>query len=122
MEINEIKINNESVKIGDRIRILKFTDDSGQASDLYGVESHLNAWVEILYVEPFEGVVTYDDRKMMFVIKGDRRSIPLSSDIRYDIWNDLFDRLSSDDKKSIIEDYELPSDDYDSIINYLVKL
>ena len=114
--------NNNSLNLGEKVQVLKITDDSGNATDLYGVEPHLNGWVDIVYIESFEGVITYDEEKLMIVIKGERRSLPLSNYIRYNIWNDIFDRVSKEDLEEIVKDYDLPNNEYETIINYLVKL
>ena len=114
--------NNKSLNIGDQVQILKITDDSGNASDLFGVEPQLNGWVDIVYIEPFNGTITYDDEKLMIIIKGERRSLPLSNYIRYNIWNDTFDRVSNEDLQNIKKDFNLPNTEYETIINYLVKL
>ena len=122
MNIKIKDINNNPIKLGDKVQILKITDDSGNAADLYGVESHLNAWVDIVYIELFEGIITYDEDKLMVVIKGKRRSIPLSNHIRYDIWSDTFDRVDKKDLKEIVKDYDLKNHEYETIIEYIVKL
>ena len=122
MEIKIKDVLGKKVSLGDKVRILKITDDSGSATDLYGVEPQLNGWVDIVYIESFEGVIYYDEEKLMIVIKGDRRSIPLSSYIRYDIWNDVFDRVKSEDLEEIVKEYDLKDKDYETIINYLIKL
>ena len=119
MKINIKDIANNTVKLGDKVQILKITDDSGSASDMYGVESHLNAWVEIIYIEPFEGIVTFDGDKLMVVIKGKNRSIALSKDIRYDIWNDMFDRIDKKEMKEVVTDLGLVNSEYETIIDYL---
>jgi len=114
--------NNNSIGLGDKVQILKITDDSGNATDLYGVEPQLNGWVDIVYIESFEGVITYDEEKLMIVIKGERRSLPLSNYIRYNIWNDTFDRVNKKDLDEVVKDYDLPNNEYETIIDYLVKL
>lgn len=114
--------NSNPIKLGDKVQVFKITDDSGNATDLYGVEPHLNGWVDIVYIESFEGVIVYDEEKLMIVIKGERRSLPLSNVIRYNIWNDIFDRVTKDSLKDIVKDYDLPNDEYETIIDYLVKL
>jgi hypothetical protein len=114
--------NNNSIKLGDKVQVLKITDDSGNATDLYGVEPQLNAWIDIVYIESFEGIITYDEEKLMIVIKGERRSLPLSNYIRYNIWNDAFERVSKEDLNEIVKDYDLANGKYETIIDYLVKL
>ena len=114
-----IDIEGKSINLGDKVQILKITDDSGHATDLYGVESHLNSWVEIIYIEPFEGVVTFDEDKLMVVIKNDRKSLPLSSNIRYNIFNDSFHRIQGNELHEIVDEFKLPNDKYETFINYL---
>lgn len=120
LKIKDIKGN--TLKIGDTVRILKFTDDSGEASDIYGVEPQLSAWVEILYIEPFEGKIFYDEDKMMMVIKNKSTSLPLSKSIRYEIYISLFDKLEDVYLKETKLEYNLPDEEYESIIDYIVKL
>lgn len=108
--------------IGDKVRILKFTDDSGEATDMYGVEPQLNAWVEIIYIEDFEGIITYNLDKMMVVIKNKNREIPLASYIRDVLWDNMYDRIPPKDLEEIKNEYDLPDIKYETIIDYIVKL
>lgn len=82
------------IVIGDQVRILRICDDSGMACDLYGVEPQLNGFVEILYVEDFEGCVEFDLDRLMIVVNNGKTKIPLSSQIRYDMYDNVFDRLN----------------------------
>ena len=122
MKINLKDNNNNILNIGDKVQILKITDDSGNASDLFGVEPELNGWVNLVYIELFKGIITFDEDKLMVVIKGDRRSLPLSNSIRYNIWNDIFQLIDKQSLKDIIKEYNLCDIEYDTIINYLIKI
>lgn len=114
--------NGETLNIGDRVQILKVSDDSGNATDLFGMEIQLNSWVDLIYLETFEGIITYNEDKMLVEIKGDRTSIPLSSHIRYNIWNNLYDMIEGEDLKNIMEEFHLPNMEYEAIINYIMKI
>jgi hypothetical protein len=122
MKINLKDNNNNILNVGDKVQILKITDDSGNASDLFGVEPELNGWVNLVYIELFKGIITFDEDKLMVVIKGDRRSLPLSNSIRYNIWNDIFQLIDKQSLKDIIKEYNLCDIEYDTIINYLIKI
>jgi hypothetical protein len=122
MELELKDKDGQSLRLGDMVRVLKLTDDSGNATDLYGVEPQLNGWVDILYIEPFEGIITFDHKKLMVVIKGKCNNLPLSDFIRYNIWNDIYDRLSKEDLEIAKEEFGLENTDYETIIDYLVKL
>ena len=117
-----IDIEENPINLGDKVQILKITDDSGHATDLYGVESHLNSWVEIIYIEPFEGIVTFDENKLMIVIKNDRKSLPLSSNIRYNIFNESFHRIQGNEFNNIVNEFKLPDNKYETFIKYLKKI
>jgi hypothetical protein len=114
--------NNNSITLGDKVKILKITDDSGSAVDLYDVEPQLDGWVDIVYIEQFEGVITFDEENLMIMIKGKSTSLPLSNNIRHNMWNNTFDRVKNDDLKEIVNYYDLPNEKYESVIDYLVKL
>lgn len=122
MKINIKDINGNSINLGDEVEILKITDESGSATDLFGVEPHLNSWIDIVYVEAFRGVVAYDEEKLMVVIKGKSRSIPLSNYVRYNIWLQAFDMVKKEDLKQIVKDYDLPDGEYETIVDYIVVL
>lgn len=44
MNINIKDRNNNPINLGDEVEILKITNDSGLASDLYGVEPEMDGW------------------------------------------------------------------------------
>ena len=64
-----------------------------------------------------EGIISY-----MVVIDGYNRSIPLSKDIRYDIWNGLFEFMDTDNLSELKNDFDLIDVEYETIIDYIVKL
>ncbi len=125
-EMTELKIklkdsNGGTLNLGDNVRVLKITDDSGSATELFGVEPHLDGWVECVYIEEFEGVISFDEDKLMVVIKGKNKSIPLSDHIRYNLGEANFDRVPKEDLEGIVKDYSLQDGSYEAVVNYLVK-
>lgn len=120
MKIKVKDINEIPVKLGDRVEVLKITDESGSATSLYGVEPHLDGWVSIFYIEPFEGVVTFCEEKLMVVIRDGKKEVPLSNSIRYESSLNIFECLSEEDIQEVVKDYNLEGDDLEDIIDYLV--
>jgi len=120
-KLNLTDIHGMKLKLGDTIRIIKITDDSGSASTLFGVEPHLDGWVSCVYPETFEGVITYDQLKMMVVIKGKYNEIPLSPFVRYEIWNDKFDQCDDDVMEEIQKELNI-NVGYGNLIDYIKKI
>ena len=120
--INIKDIEGNTIELGDKVRVLKITDDSGTATDLFGVEPQLDSWLTVVYIEPLEGIVTYDSSKLMVVIKSKSTSLPLSSYIRHSIYYQAFEQISNKEVKEFAEELNLPNCDYDTIINYIKKI
>lgn len=121
MDLNLKDINGVELKLGDPVRILKITDDSGSAVHLYGVESQLDGWIENVYIEEFEGVIKYDEITMMIVISGNYTNIPLSPIVRYDIWNQRFDCVNIENKEEVVKEFNIGYE-YDDLINFIEKI
>jgi hypothetical protein len=114
--------NEVPLKLGDKVRILKFTNDSGNATELFGVENQLNAWVNMVYLESFEGEITFDLETYMVVIKGKYTHLPLSEDIRHQCWEGLYDMLVDEDLYNIQEEFKLPDTKLITLVNYIEKI
>lgn len=122
----DLKDNNGlKIEVGDEVTILLINDDSGNATDLYGVEPQLNAWVDIIYVDSFTGIVEFCKDRLMFVIKHKNKVVPLSTYIRYGINNSNYDALThSNDEtelKELAKEYNLSEFTPESITDYIIK-
>lgn len=112
-----------ALKLGDKVRIIKLTNDSASSTDLYGVEPHLNSWINIYYLEPFEGVVEFDTETLMIVVKGSYTKIPLSPSIRFNLYtNDFEEHITLDQLNEIKEELGVVGMDLESIIDYVIKI
>lgn len=124
MELN-IKDNKGAlVKLGEKVRILFIQDDSGRAIDIYGVEPQLDGWVEQVYIEPLEGIVTFDESLMTIMVVSDKgRKVPLSKKLRSYSVIERFERLDHVEESKIMnDDFGLEEITEEIILNYLVKL
>lgn len=121
MKLNLKDKDGIKIKLGDTIRIIKITDDSGNASNLFGVEPQLDGWVSCVYPETFEGIITYSQLKMMVVIKGKYNEIPLSPYIRYEIWAGKFDECDDDVLMEMRKKLKI-NIGYGNMIDYIKKI
>jgi hypothetical protein len=122
MDLEVTYNNGEIIKVGDEVRIIKLTDDSGDATTLYGVEPQLNAWVEVVYLEEFTGVVTFNKKTLMYVIKGKYTEIALSTVIRYDMWVNSFERVDDDQVEEICKEFNIKDTEFETLINFIEKI
>lgn len=108
--------------VGDRVRILKLTNDSGNATDLFGVEEQLSGWVNCYYFEEFEGVVEFDLNTLMIVVRGKFTKIPLSTDTRYNLYiNDYEYNIKKEELETIKNEFNLKDYELATIVDYVVK-
>lgn len=114
-----MEISEKEFHLGDKVRIIKFTDDSGSASDLYGVDAMFGGYVSNVYLEEFIGIIAYDTDKMMMVIENRYTSIPLSKTIRYNMWNELYEHLEKETLVDIKKDFKLANTEYETILDYI---
>ena len=118
----EINIENKLFKIGDKVRIIKITDESSRAVDLYGVEPQLDWWVSSVYIESFEGVIHYCKENLMIMIKGVRTSLPLSPSVRHRMYYEKYELIEKNDLAEAKEEMKLENTDYDYLMYYIQKL
>ena len=109
-----------NLKLGDKVKILKLTNDSGNATDLFGVEAHLNAWISNYYFEEIEGTVEFNKDKLMVVVRSKYTELPLSPDIRYTLFcNDFENEITKSDLDELKEEFDLKDTTLDAIIDYV---
>ena len=97
-------INGQEVTVGDVVEIIVISDDSGNATDLYGVEPHLNVWVEIVYLEAVTGDVIFCPELLMAVVQVGKKKIPLSPYLRSHHIEQNFIRINEDDIENFCEE------------------
>lgn len=122
MEFALMDMNDNPLKLGDTVEILKITNDSGMASQLFDVEPQLDGWVEQVYIEEFRGVITYDTDLMMIRIESKRTGVPLSKTIRFYMFNELFQNVDQESLEEIKKDYEINELTCKSMVDYIVKI
>lgn len=113
----------EEIKLGDKIELLRFCDDSGTACDLYGVEPQLDGWINVSYIENYQGEVIFCEEKMMVVVRCKNVDIPLSKEIRYNMYLNIYENIiQEEDLKISKEENNLIDIEYETFIEFLVKL
>ena len=123
IDLNFLDTNNVHIKIGSTVTINIIQDDSGYASDLFGVEPQLNAWVSCIYPDKFTGVVKFDRQLLQVVIEAGDKSvkIPLSESLRHIMYYNRWECMHNDNDKEALSLLEQSGfkDDYDGFVNYI---
>lgn len=114
--------NGKSVNLGDTVKFLDIANDSGSAIDLFGVESHLDSWIDVYYVHEVFGVVEFDHDLLMIVVKTKGgRKYTFAEHARYERNCQLMEYLKKDDIEIAKEDFGLNNVTAESISDSILK-